>query len=142
MATAPATQPDLQAIRARLHASSEKFTAIQREVSELVSRRKGVEAQIGENSGVRAELAKVEEVVDDEGNALPAVYKLTGPVLLAQETGEAASTVGRRLEILSDERDRLEKAIAAAAQSAEALKGEIVSAQQELNALASTPRVS
>ena len=133
---------ELQKQRVRLSELSAQFQQSQTTVLDLVNRRKQVDAQLTENDNVKHEFDKI---VDTDGNTsgggvrLPKIYKVSGPVLLQQDISEARSTVSRRLQLLGEERDRLESEMKKAVTNAQRLQQEIVSARGEIDALINAP---
>ena len=135
---------ELQKQRVRLSELSAQFQQSQTTVLDLVNRRKQVDAQLTENDNVKHEFDKI---VDTDGNnsgggvsvRVPRIYKVSGPVLLQQDISEARSTVSRRLQLLGEERDRLETEMKKAVTNAQRLQQEIVSARGEIDALINAP---
>lgn len=81
-----------------------QFSGQQNSLNELVSARQQLETQLQENKIVMAEF----EHLNDSSK----IYKLTGPVLMPQEYGEAKLNVGKRLEFIEGEIKRVESKIA------------------------------
>lgn len=152
-----ATMSELRAARVRLQELSTEFTGVQTGLVELVNRRKQVDAQLTENENVKHEFDRLPASAshdddDDDGDVLgdldssgggkkrrTRIYKVSGPVLLEQDIGEARSTVARRLQLLGEERDRLEAEVKKTVDRAQRLQGEIGAARSEVDALVGAP---
>jgi prefoldin beta subunit len=80
---------------APLHSLTDSYQTLQSTLTDLVSARQKLESQHQENLSVQNEFSSL----PDEAK----IYKLVGPVLLKQETAEAKSTVGGRLEFIEKE---------------------------------------
>eukprot|EP00898_Chlorokybus_atmophyticus_P007325 jgi/Chlat1/7594/Chrsp64S07153 len=79
--------------------------------------------QLSENDMVRKELALLEDGA--------AVYKLIGPVLIKQDLDEAKSNVGKRIDFIQAELQRLESQRKSSETKAEAKRTEILKLQQK-----------
>jgi len=75
----------------------------QKEVQKCLETRQKLETQLTENTVVKEELDFLE--------ADSLIFKLTGPVLVKQDLPEAKQTVGKRIEYISQEIKRQDKAI-------------------------------
>ncbi len=82
----------------------EELQAIGQGLQEAIQSRQRLEAQEQESTSVQAEL----QILSSGAR----VFKLTGPVLVPQERGEAAANVDKRLEFIRGEVARVDKAIA------------------------------
>ncbi|KAJ1559170.1 hypothetical protein HK405_011726, partial [Cladochytrium tenue] len=89
--------------------------------AKAVSARATLESQLRENEMVQKEFAKAP--------ADAAIYKLLGPVLLRQDTGEARANVAHRIDTIGAEIKRVENQIKAAEERQEKKKLEIVKLQ-------------
>jgi prefoldin beta subunit len=78
-----------------LSSLSDSYSSLQTSLSDLISARQKLESQQQENLSVQSEFLSLPEEAT--------IYKLVGPVLLKQETEEAKSTVGGRLEFIKGE---------------------------------------
>jgi prefoldin beta subunit len=83
--------------------------------------------QYSENDMVLKELEKLE----DDAN----VFKLIGPVLIKQDLVEAKSNVGKRLEFISNETERLDKMVKSMEHKQEVKHKEITELQKKVQAL-------
>lgn len=113
-------------VQARLQALSEEYQKLQQEVQIAIDARQKIEAQRQENLGVQKEF---ERLKDGES-----IYKLSGPILLAQDKVEAESTVKGRLEFIGKELERSDGQIKDIQDKLEKKKGEIIQAQAGLQA--------
>lgn len=86
---------NIERIQQQMQSELEKFKAIQKDMTKLVSTRQQLEAQLNENKVVQEEL----DVIEPDGN----VYKLMGPVLVKQDLEEAKQTVLKRIEYITAE---------------------------------------
>lgn len=83
----------------------EELTQLQRALQGLIQSRTRLETQFQENKIVKEEF---ESLSSDSS-----VYKLVGPVLLKQDKEEAEDNVGKRLEFITSEIEKVEKNIKA-----------------------------
>ncbi|GAP92601.1 putative prefoldin subunit [Rosellinia necatrix] len=111
-------------VQDRLQILSEEYQKLQQEVQAAVDARQKLEAQRQENVGVQKEF---ERLKDGEK-----IYKLSGPILLAQDKVEAESTVNGRLEFIGKELERSDSQIKELQDKLEKKKGEIIQAQAGL----------
>lgn len=88
---------------AAVDAEIERFRQMQADLSKLRTDLQIVMSQQNENEMVKQEL----DLLDSSAN----VYKMVGPVLLRNDLEDAQQTVSKRLEFISGERQKLEKAI-------------------------------
>jgi len=63
------------------------------------------------------------------------VFKLIGPVLIKQDLVEAKSNVGKRLEFISNETERLDKMVKSMEHKQEVKHKEITELQKKVQAL-------
>ncbi|CAK4032299.1 Prefoldin subunit 6 [Lecanosticta acicola] len=110
--------------RAQLQNLSDEYQNLQTELSTLVSARQKLESQQQENRSVQAEFKNL----DDDAK----IYKLTGPVLLKQDSSEAKSTVDGRLEFIEKEIKRIEGTIKEMQEKSESKKMEILQIQSQM----------
>uniref|UniRef100_A0A0E0JXX8 Prefoldin subunit 6 n=1 Tax=Oryza punctata TaxID=4537 RepID=A0A0E0JXX8_ORYPU len=80
-----------------------------------------------ESSGPQAEL----ELVNDEAN----VYKLIGPVLVKQDLAEAKANVKKRIEYISAELKRMDRALKDLEEKQNSKKESIFKLQQKMQAV-------
>jgi|TARA_B110000977_G_C11068057_1_gene488534 prefoldin beta subunit len=71
------------------------------------------------------------EKLEDDAN----VFKLIGPVLIKQDLVEAKSNVGKRLEFISNETERLDKMVKSMEHKQEVKHKEITELQKKVQAL-------
>lgn len=107
----------------QLQSLSDEYEKFQGELSTLVQARQKLESQFTENKGVQKEFSNL----DDDAK----IYRLTGPVLLKQDTTEAKSTVDSRLEYIEKEIQRVEGKIKALQQQCEGKRTEIMRLQSQ-----------
>ena len=69
--------------------------------------------------------------MEDDAN----VFKLIGPVLIKQDLVEAKSNVGKRLEFISNETERLDKMVKSMEHKQEVKHKEITELQKKVQAL-------
>ncbi len=89
---------------AAVDAEIAKFRQIQTDMSKLQTDLQTILTQQSENEMVKQEL----DLLDSSSAN---VYKLVGPILLRNDLEDAQQTVAKRLEFISGERQKLEKAI-------------------------------
>ena len=85
---------------AQLKAAVEAYRGIQAEQQKLVSTRAQLGSQVQENEMVLDELKRLDEDAS--------VFKMIGPALIKQDLVEAKSNVGKRVEYIKGEIDRVE----------------------------------
>mmetsp|Transcript_12695 Transcript_12695/g.38278 ORF Transcript_12695/g.38278 Transcript_12695/m.38278 type:complete len:131 (-) Transcript_12695:3984-4376(-) len=90
----------LRTLDANLKTEAEAYQQIQKELQKNATAHKQFTAQLSENELVLKELDKAE---GETGG----VFKLVGPTLIRQDPHEARSNVGKRLEFIRRELDRL-----------------------------------
>ncbi|CAL5022908.1 unnamed protein product [Urochloa decumbens] len=86
-----------------LEVQANALSKIQKDISKNHQVRKQYTIQVGENELVLKEL----ELLDDGAN----VYKLIGPVLVKQDLAEAKANVKKRIEYISAELKRMDRAL-------------------------------
>lgn len=94
------------------------FNQQQTDLNDLIGARSQLETQYQEN-----------KIVLDEFNDLnedSKIYKLTGPVLVPQEYGEAKLNVTKRIEFIQDEIKRVEEKITAEEEKIEGTRDKIL----------------
>lgn len=101
-----------------------QFSAQQNNVNDFISARQQLETQLQENKIVLAEF--------DNLNESSKIYKLTGPVLLPQEYGEAKLNVTKRLEFIEGEIKRVESKIADEEAAMEKTRDELLAIRANL----------
>ncbi|KAK3720558.1 Prefoldin subunit 6 [Vermiconidia calcicola] len=106
----------------QLQSLSDEYEKFQGGIT-LVQARQKLESQFTENKGVQKEFSNL----DDDAK----IYRLTGPVLLKQDTTEAKSTVDSRLEYIEKEIQRVEGKIKALQQQCEGKRTEIMRLQSQ-----------
>lgn len=80
-----------------------EFSALQSNLSDFVEARSQLETQYQENKIVLEEF----EFLNEDSK----IYKLTGPVLMPQDYGEAKLNVSKRIEFIQGEIKRVEEKI-------------------------------
>jgi len=101
----------------------ETFQKLQKDLAKLVTGRQQLDAQFNENKIVKEEL----DILEDGSN----VYKLIGPVLVKQDHSEAKINVQKRMDYITGELDRHEKAIKDLQSKQETSKSSLNSLQQQ-----------
>lgn len=81
-----------------------KFREVQQNVQKLRNDLQIVMGQLAENEMVQQELS----LLDENAN----IFKMVGPVLIKNSQEDAKDTVGKRIEFITSEKDRLEKKLA------------------------------
>lgn len=89
--------------KAQFEQLSLQFSKQQNSINELLSARQQLETQLQENKIVLAEFDHLSEESK--------IFKLTGPVLMPQDYGEAKLNVTKRLEFIEAEIKRVEAKI-------------------------------
>ena len=105
-----------------------KFRQLQQDLGQQRQDLSTVMQQETENEMVLMEL----QVVTTEGSSSSKVYKQLGPVLLAQDVGDAKHTVEKRLEFIRSEKTRLERRVADTEQAGNQLAARIQQMQAAL----------
>nr|XP_002128134.1 prefoldin subunit 6-like [Ciona intestinalis] len=91
-------------VRLELQKEFDEIQKVQKEIQKSAELQKKLDSQLNQNTVVKDEL----EFLEPESN----VYKLTGPVLVKQDLGEAKGTVSKRIEYISAEIKRQETLVA------------------------------
>lgn len=117
----------LKAVQDKLAIEANEFQALQKDLSRNMNNRQQFVQQYSENDMVLKELEKLE----DDAN----VFKLIGPVLIKQDLVEAKSNVGKRLEFISNETERLDKMVKSMEHKQEVKHKEITELQKKVQAL-------
>jgi prefoldin beta subunit len=92
------------ALAAEIDAEVAKFREVQQNVQKLRNDLQIVMGQLAENEMVLQELS----LLDENAN----IFKMVGPVLIKNSQEDAKDTVGKRIEFITSEKDRLEKKLA------------------------------
>ncbi|KAK6170488.1 hypothetical protein SNE40_018870 [Patella caerulea] len=92
-----------EGLQKRLESEVEKFQGVQKDLQKYISSRQKLEAQLSENTLVKAEL----DLIKDDGT----VFKMIGPVLVKQELDEAKQNVQKRIDYINGEIKRHESLI-------------------------------
>merc|ERR1711915_417957 len=120
------------ALQEKLSTETEKFRAIQKDLSKCLGSAQQLEAQLKENEVVKEELGLVKE--DSK------VYKMIGPVLVKQDLTEARSNVDKRLQYIEGEIKRNDKLLSDLKKKQVDQKDVIDATQKELIELAQKQR--
>ncbi|KAI3623386.1 Prefoldin subunit 6 [Malassezia furfur] len=99
-----------------------KFQEAQSQFETVVDLQQQLLSQLSENQQVQQEFAR--------SGPDTRVYKRAGPVLLPQDFQEASDNVTKRIEFIQTELQRVEKQIATLSANRDAIKEEILAAQQ------------
>lgn len=110
-------------LQEKLQAEVTKYQQVQKDISNGMSARQKLEAQLTENNIVKEELALL-----DDSNM---VYKLIGPVLVKQDLEDAKSTVDKRLQYINGEIKRYEALLKDLEQRSEQQRTSLSKLQQE-----------
>ncbi|KAF9462119.1 Prefoldin [Collybia nuda] len=108
-------------LQAKLQIASTEFQKLQNDLSNIVEARQRLDAQLSENELVRKEFQQLTTV--------NVVFKLTGPVLVKQDQGEAKSNVETRLDFIRSEIKRVETQLKDIEEKQERKKLELVDIQ-------------
>jgi prefoldin beta subunit len=100
------------------------------DISKNIQLRTTFQQQLTENSMVKREL----DLLTDESK----VFKLVGPVLIKQDMAEATANVGKRIEYIAKETERLEATLKALESKATEKEGEIMKLRKRGEDLAKT----
>lgn len=103
------------------------FSKSQNQLQELAGARSQLETQLQENKIVLEEF----NVLDDDSK----IYKMTGPVLMPQDFGEAKLNVSKRIEVIEGEIKRVEEKIEAQQQLMEDTRGKLLQAKTQMGGL-------
>ncbi|XP_006647117.1 prefoldin subunit 6 [Oryza brachyantha] len=110
-----------------LESQANALSKIQKDIAKNHQVRKQYTIQVGENELVLKEL----ELVDDEVN----VYKQIGPVLVKQDLAEAKANVKKRIEYISAELKRMDRALKDLEEKQISKKESIFKLQQKMQAV-------
>ncbi|KAL6629410.1 hypothetical protein ACP70R_029175 [Stipagrostis hirtigluma subsp. patula] len=110
-----------------LEAQANALSKIQKDIAKNHQVRKQYTIQVGENELVLKEL----ELLSDEAN----VYKLIGPVLVKQDLAEAKANVKKRIEYISAELKRMDRALKDLEEKQNSKKESIFKLQQRMQAV-------
>ncbi|EKM57293.1 uncharacterized protein PHACADRAFT_119629 [Phanerochaete carnosa HHB-10118-sp] len=111
-------------VQERLQAATAEYQRLQAELATAVEARQKLDAQLSENELVKKEFASL--------TPYNTVYKLVGPVLVAQDQAEAKSNVDKRLDFIKSDIKRVEAQLKDIEDKSEKQKLEIVEAQTAL----------
>ncbi|XP_054831240.1 prefoldin subunit 6 [Eublepharis macularius] len=112
-----------EALQKKLQGELEKYQQVQKDLSKCMTARQKLEAQLTENNIVKEEL----DLLDSSNS----VYKLIGPVLVKQDTGEAKATVGKRLDYIAGEIKRYDSQMQEYEKKSEQQRETLARLQQE-----------
>eukprot|EP00123_Amoebidium_parasiticum_P019424 comp25258_c0_seq1/m.46981 comp25258_c0_seq1/g.46981 ORF comp25258_c0_seq1/g.46981 comp25258_c0_seq1/m.46981 type:complete len:121 (-) comp25258_c0_seq1:387-749(-) len=112
------------AMEKQLEVLASELRQYQGEYQKIITQRTQLESQLKENEIVKEELGLLE---DDA-----TVYKLIGPVLVKQELPDAQQNVGKRIEFISKEIDRMETAMRDLERKQTEKRDKLMQLQQEL----------
>lgn len=111
-----------------LQTAVQAVQTLQKELQKSVSAHSQLEAQYNENTIVKDELA----ILGEDAR----VFKLVGPILVRQDLVESRDIIDKRLEYISGEMNRHEKAIKETEDKQEGCKKQIGEIQSHYQALA------
>lgn len=100
------------------------FSQSQNQLQELATARTQLETQLQENKIVLEEM----ELLSEDSK----IYKLTGPVLMPQEFGEAKLNVTKRIEFIEGEIKRVEEKIENAQKLMEETRGKLLQTKAQM----------
>ncbi|CAN6231023.1 unnamed protein product, partial [Urochloa humidicola] len=126
MASSP-TPAAVREMQKDLEVQANALSKIQKDISKNHQVRKQYTIQVGENELVLKEL----ELLDDGAN----VYKLIGPVLVKQDLAEAKANVKKRIEYISAELKRMDRALKDLEDKQNSKKESIFKLQQRMQAV-------
>jgi len=110
-----------------LEVQANALSKIQKDIAKNHQVRKQYTIQVGENELVLKEL----ELLNDGAN----VYKLIGPVLVKQDLAEAKANVKKRIEYISAELKRMDRALKDLEDKQNSKKESIFKLQQRIQAV-------
>ncbi|XP_066318283.1 prefoldin subunit 6-like [Miscanthus floridulus] len=122
--SAPAAVREMQK---DLEVQANALSKIQKDIAKNHQVRKQYTIQVGENELVLKEL----ELLSDGAN----VYKLIGPVLVKQDLAEAKANVKKRIEYISAELKRMDRALKDLEEKQNSKKESIFKLQQRMQAV-------
>ncbi|KAJ8600553.1 hypothetical protein CTAYLR_007913 [Chrysophaeum taylorii] len=105
-----------------------QYRGLQAQMQQLLQTRAQFAQQDTENQMVRKEL----EIAGEEAT----VYKLVGPLLLKQEMVEVKENVGKRLEFIAGEIEKVDRQLETKQKEQKALSDRIVAEQKDMRARA------
>ncbi|XBI16416.1 prefoldin subunit 6 [Aegilops tauschii subsp. strangulata] len=124
LATAPAAVREMQS---DLESQANALSKIQKDISKNHEVRKQFTIQVGENELVLKEL----ELLNEGAN----VYKLIGPVLVKQDNAEAKANIKKRIEYITAELERMDRALKDLEEKQNSKKESIIKLQQKMQAV-------
>jgi prefoldin beta subunit len=107
-----------------------KYRGLQSEVEKLRGDLAMVRSQETETELVEAELKLIANI--NSNSKEETIYKMVGPVLIRQDADEAVQTVGKRLEFIRGEKDKISGRIASKERQIEELSAKIQGMQIQL----------
>ncbi|KAK6461259.1 Prefoldin [Scheffersomyces coipomensis] len=110
--------------RKQFEEQSLAFNTQQQNLNEYISVRSKLETQFQENKIVLTEF----ENLNDESK----IYKLTGPILIPQEYGEAKLNVTKRIEFIQEEIKRIETKISDEEKAMEATRDKLLALRSNI----------
>lgn len=110
----------------QFEALSIEFTQAQTTMNELLEARSKLETQFQENKIVLEEFENMKEDAK--------IYKLTGPVLMPQDFGEAKMNVSKRIEFILGEIKRAEEKIEKAQTDMEISRTKLLQVRSQMTA--------
>lgn len=100
------------------------YSKSQSALTDLVEARSKLETQFQENKIVHEEL----ETLDESAK----IYKMTGPVLMPQDYGEAKMNVSKRMEFIQVEIKRVEEKLASTQKEMEAVREKLLNVRAQI----------
>lgn len=101
-----------------------EFSQSQTQLQDLGAARSQLEAQLQENKIVLEEFGDLDESAQ--------IYKLTGPVLMPQDFGEAKLNVSKRIEFIEGEIRRVEEKLQKQQQLMEDTRGKLLQTKSQM----------
>jgi len=129
------------ALNKSLQESVAAYKQLQQDISKCYQQRVQLTQQLNENEMVKKELEMLTSNESDSSDAC-VVYKLVGPLLVRQDTYEAKANVGKRLEYIEKEIQRLDTSLKSLEQKQVEAQKSIQKYQQKLQATVSTRNVT
>nr|ACG32453.1 prefoldin subunit 6 [Zea mays] len=127
MASSSSTPAAVREMQKDLEVQANALSKIQKDIAKNHQVRKQYTIQVGENELVLKEL----ELLSDGAN----VYKLIGPVLVKQDLAEAKANVKKRIEYISAELKRMDRALKDLEEKQNSKKESIFKLQQRMQAV-------
>mmetsp|Transcript_8032 Transcript_8032/g.14568 ORF Transcript_8032/g.14568 Transcript_8032/m.14568 type:complete len:135 (+) Transcript_8032:49-453(+) len=118
----------LKNMQLRLAELVSEINTIQKDIGKIVNNTQGLQAQLTENSLVKAEL----ELLEDDAK----VYKLVGPVLMDQDVAEARLNVNKRVEFIKGDLQRQEERMKTLEKKQDQKRSEMREIQAKMQGLA------